>query len=173
MRYIFPFDRVNKGDNVILYGMGKVGKSFLTQIMHTNYCKIICMCDKNARGEILSPEVIFSLADKTDKIILCTQPAKWQNEMKLFCLGCGIDESKIIFGNYEPIGLQTPIDGCDDDENLYYSQYAEDVIVRNVFEVLHIIDPGYLDIGCGHPISGNNTYMFYKNSCGRGGGGEG
>jgi FkbM family methyltransferase len=43
-----------------------------------------------------------------------------------------------------------------------YSQYGEDIVAYHIFEPLEIFGGGcYVDIGCGHPIEYNNTYLFY------------
>jgi FkbM family methyltransferase len=42
-----------------------------------------------------------------------------------------------------------------------YSQAGEDQVVRYLFNLLHILQPSYLDIGVNHPVVGNNTYYFY------------
>lgn len=48
-----------------------------------------------------------------------------------------------------------------------YSQCGEDLIVRFVFDILHIPAPTYMDIGAHHPTHLNNTFSFYKQgSCG-------
>ena len=40
-----------------------------------------------------------------------------------------------------------------------YSQFGEDVFVRHLLSGTH---GTYVDIGSGHPISGSNSYAFYK-----------
>jgi FkbM family methyltransferase len=48
-----------------------------------------------------------------------------------------------------------------------FSQYGEDVIIRQIFNSLKILNPSYLDIGAHDPIQLSNTYNFYlKNSKG-------
>ena len=41
-----------------------------------------------------------------------------------------------------------------------YSMYGEDLIVKNFFKDKQ--KGYYVDIGCYHPIEGNNTYLLYK-----------
>lgn len=43
--YIFPFDKVERGANIILYGFGEVGQSYYGQIDSTNYCKVQTIID--------------------------------------------------------------------------------------------------------------------------------
>ena len=41
-----------------------------------------------------------------------------------------------------------------------YSMYGEDIVIDKFFEKKQ--NGFYLDIGCYHPIDGNNTYLLYK-----------
>lgn len=43
-----------------------------------------------------------------------------------------------------------------------YSQCGEDMIVRYIFDMLHVPAPSYLDIGAHHPSHLNNTLIFYQ-----------
>lgn len=43
-----------------------------------------------------------------------------------------------------------------------WSQSGEDLIMRYLFDLLHIARPSYIDIGAHHPWYYNNTYLFYR-----------
>jgi FkbM family methyltransferase len=43
-----------------------------------------------------------------------------------------------------------------------WSQCGEDLILRYLFDLLHIARPSYIDIGAHHPWHYNNTYLFYR-----------
>jgi len=43
-----------------------------------------------------------------------------------------------------------------------YSQHAEDLMVLNIFTLMKIIKPSYIDIGANHPINISNTYLLYE-----------
>jgi FkbM family methyltransferase len=43
-----------------------------------------------------------------------------------------------------------------------YAQSGEDLIIANVFALIGLARPSYLDIGCHHPIHCSNTAFFYK-----------
>ncbi len=51
-------------------------------------------------------------------------------------------------------------------DNIYYqksySQCFEDRFCLNLIKTLKLTNPIYLDIGCNHPINGNNTYLLYQ-----------
>jgi len=42
-----------------------------------------------------------------------------------------------------------------------YAQQGEDLIVRGIFDLLHVAQPSYIDIGAYHPTVNNNTYLLY------------
>lgn len=42
-----------------------------------------------------------------------------------------------------------------------YSQYGEDIIIMNIFHLLGINKPSYIDIGAHHPLNISNTALFY------------
>ncbi len=42
-----------------------------------------------------------------------------------------------------------------------YSQYGEDVLAHHILSALGVRAGGYMDVGCGHPVEFNNTYLFY------------
>jgi FkbM family methyltransferase len=71
--------------------------------------------------------------------------------MRAFCLENGVPAKKIISHKVEFIMGE------------YYAQYGEDIIVENIFKILQIANPRYLDIGCNHPIYSSNTFFFYWN----------
>lgn len=43
-----------------------------------------------------------------------------------------------------------------------YAQFGEDIILRNLFDIMGVAMPGYLDIGAHHPKYLSNTYVFYR-----------
>jgi FkbM family methyltransferase len=44
-----------------------------------------------------------------------------------------------------------------------YSQSGEDLIIKYIFDNLHIPRPSYIDIGAHHPFYLSNTALFYQN----------
>lgn len=45
-KYIFPFDRVDRGSNIIIYGAGQVGKLYIHQLKKLDYCNVVAVIDK-------------------------------------------------------------------------------------------------------------------------------
>lgn len=50
--YLFPFEMIPKGSKVILYGAGKVGKTYYNQISESHYCEIIGWIDNNSKQRL-------------------------------------------------------------------------------------------------------------------------
>lgn len=46
--------------------------------------------------------------------------------------------------------------------HITYSQHGEDMIIANIFSILNITKPTYLDIGANHPLKGSNTALLYS-----------
>lgn len=51
IQYIFPFDKIDKGSSIVVWGSGKVGQDYWKQIMTTRYCENIDIVDKCATEE--------------------------------------------------------------------------------------------------------------------------
>lgn len=43
-----------------------------------------------------------------------------------------------------------------------YAQHGEDLIILNIFSILGIARPSYIDIGAHHPRNISNTYLLYR-----------
>lgn len=46
--YLFPFDKVEKGSDIVIYGMGVVGRKYLEQVKARGYCNVVALVDQNA-----------------------------------------------------------------------------------------------------------------------------
>ena len=45
--YLFPYNKIRNGSNIIIYGGGKVGNCYMTQLQSLKYCNVIAWVDKN------------------------------------------------------------------------------------------------------------------------------
>lgn len=62
-KYIFPYEKIEKNEKIILYGAGRIGKMYYRQIMATGYCEIVGWVDsdyKNKNSLVQSPDLIKS-----------------------------------------------------------------------------------------------------------------
>lgn len=48
-QYYFPWEKVAVNSNIVIYGAGLVGQSYLTQLQLTNYGTVVALCDQNAK----------------------------------------------------------------------------------------------------------------------------
>ena len=96
--YVFPFEKINKGSRVILYGANSVGKSFYNQINETNYCDVVLWVDKNtSEASIKLPTEIMEVNDNDyDHIIIAESLKTTVKDIKEYLLTQEIPESKII-----------------------------------------------------------------------------
>lgn len=98
-QFLFPFDKIERGKSIILYGAGMVGKSYYAQITQLNYCRNILWVDKNAA----------MMADDRINDIMCINNGVYDYvliaiENKNICMevceelvGMGIEREKIIY----------------------------------------------------------------------------
>lgn len=62
--YVFPFDKVPKDAEIVLYGSGNVGRIYYQQIKKTGYCEITAWVDQNYRKSelqklgVAAPEIL-------------------------------------------------------------------------------------------------------------------
>ena len=66
IRYMFPFDKVMKGERIVLYGAGTVGQAYMDQLSQLDYCEVVLWVDKNfdkyEDGQIKSPDNIITVS---------------------------------------------------------------------------------------------------------------
>lgn len=99
--HLFPFEKIEKGESVAIYGAGVIGQEFVAQIRKSNYAKLAFVIDKNAdkvhigNCKIIYPEFIKDY--DFDKIVIALQSEKNINDVKKLLINLGVDESRIIY----------------------------------------------------------------------------
>lgn len=99
--YIMPMDKVSNYKNVILYGAGKVGRSYYKQLSEEKNINVVLWTDK--KYMILQEQGVNvgSIEDINkvvfDGIILAAQKQEVADEMKKELLNRGVAEEKIIW----------------------------------------------------------------------------
>ena len=94
--YLFPFGLVKKGETVVLWGAGNVGKVFYDQIKKTEYCKLVAWVDSNSDAEgILNPNALNRIS--FDRIVIAVLNKNVADEIKDRLNVMGIDSGKIIW----------------------------------------------------------------------------
>lgn len=64
-RFLFPFEKIEKGSRIILYGAGAAGREFYEQCYQTKYCEVILWADKRWR-EITPQKNWINISDITE-----------------------------------------------------------------------------------------------------------
>ncbi len=95
-RYMFPFGRVNRGDNIVIYGLGNVGRGYIEQIRKTGYCNVEAVVDQYSEAADL-----HTLADmrelKFDHAVIALTDERLKQQIKQEMIAvCGIPAEKII-----------------------------------------------------------------------------
>jgi len=90
-----------KGKRVVIYGMGKAGKSAYNEMMEERICSDIILVDENKHGEVIDGITILSpeyCADdsKFDYIILAHYDPNAQKQMCVKLEEMGVDNEKIL-----------------------------------------------------------------------------
>lgn len=97
--FLFPFDKVEKGHTIVLYGAGAVGNSYYSQLEKLNYCNNIYWVDKNAESiadtRVKNVDIIKKI--KFDYIVISIENKNICNSVKEVLLSYGIENKKIIF----------------------------------------------------------------------------
>lgn len=94
--YLFPFGKVNRGENIVIYGMGKVGKGYVEQLHKTNYCNVAAVVDRYSEAADL-----HTLTDikelEFDHVVIAIADINMKRQIAedMICI-CGIPTEKII-----------------------------------------------------------------------------
>lgn len=99
--HIFPYGKVKQGEDVVLYGFGKVGKDYYWQIRANKYCNIKYIVDQNWEKYSLigfpvkNPESIKN----DDKVRIVIALANKSKQVLELLRSFGVDDNRIIYGD--------------------------------------------------------------------------
>lgn len=96
--YLFPYQSIDKGSKIILYGAGKVGRSYCEQIRKNGYCDIVAWADRNAYREnknIISPAEIAGM--EYSQIVIAIKEKEIAEEIMHDLAELGVNKKKIIW----------------------------------------------------------------------------
>ncbi len=109
-KYLFPFEKIDKGSRIIIYGGGELGQAYWRQVQITNYCEMIGFVDrkyeqyKSIGITVFSPDEIQDL--KFDYVLLAFRSGDYAKDVFRNLVRGGINEEKIIY-----VGLRTEVMG--------------------------------------------------------------
>ena len=97
--YLFPWHLFRKGERVVIYGAGNVGKDFARQLQEYDYVKLVGAVDRTGpKASIPGVEVRYPRDLQTmdyDALLLSVQDKKLADSIKADLRKLGIDEVKI------------------------------------------------------------------------------
>lgn len=168
--HLFPFTQVPAGKRIVIYGAGDVGRMFLSQIEALQYCQVAFFVDRLYRQlnpqcgvPVLSFDDLKKRADY-ELIVIAARLESSRKEIRESLLVSGIPENKIVCFEGGRIRKDVIVGTTNYYEysfGLSYAQYGEDILARNVFDVLGIASPRYLDVGAHDPFHMSNTALLY------------
>lgn len=101
VKFLFPFHKIAKKSNIILYGAGDVGRQFYKQIVYTNYCDIVLWVDRNyekCQHEGLNVYGIDSMIENSyDFIVVAVQSESVYREVRQELIQRGVVSHKVIW----------------------------------------------------------------------------
>ncbi len=100
-KWFFPFNSIEKGKIIVLYGAGKLGRDYYSQLVASQFCKKVIWVDrqyiKYTDMGVQRPEAIFQ--QKFDYIFIAVKNKEVQEEIKLWLKEQGVGIEKIKYEN--------------------------------------------------------------------------
>ena len=93
--FVFPYDKVRYGSNIIIYGAGAVGQAFHAQVAKNNYARVIKWVDKKNEEGV----DIDYLAYDFDYLVIAIEAKIIYEEIANFLLDRGVPREKIVWEN--------------------------------------------------------------------------
>lgn len=90
---LYPFQNLDKGNKVIIYGAGRFGTRLVKYLNETNYCSVVAWCDKITKDNVISIE--DALQNNYDKIIIAVLLADIADEIEQILINKKIEKYKI------------------------------------------------------------------------------
>lgn len=112
---LFPFDLVEKGSTILLYGLGRCGHTYIEQNKQLKWCNIDYVSDKaKPEKELLhlyvKPENIPKVISKVDKIVIAISYPDIVKQIRAWLVEKGINEKVIVNSffkdNFESLSTQ-------------------------------------------------------------------
>lgn len=104
IRFIFPYEEIDKNMKIAIYGAGQVGQSYYFQLKQTNYPVEIIWVDRNylnlrfKEKNIIDPNILFE--EKIDKVIIAIENKDLALEIMNDLIQKGINKNKLVWKIY-------------------------------------------------------------------------
>lgn len=94
---IFPFDKVSKGERIVLYGAGNIGKLYRKQLALVDYCEVVLWVDKNYKQYGNGTEDPLKIRQTVyDKVVIAVEREKIREEMKKQLIEMGVSKTHVV-----------------------------------------------------------------------------
>lgn len=98
--YLFPFEMIARGSNIVLWGAGKVGERYYKQLETSGYCNVLAWVDEryaefSQTTGIENPECIRDM--KTEYVVIAVKHEKLAEEIKCILREFGVSDEKIVW----------------------------------------------------------------------------
>lgn len=108
LQYLFPFEKIQAGSRIIVYGAGKVGRIFIGQVKASGYCKVAAWVDSLASSignvkvhdnsyRIDNPQIILDKKEEYDYIVVAVQQETVYEDVMKNIINMGIPKERIIW----------------------------------------------------------------------------
>jgi len=121
-QYLFPFEFVEKGSKIVIFGAGKVGQNYIQQLNLSNYCKLLFVVDDEYHElsvPLYVPNKIKEFIGIFDFIVVADNSVENILAKKRYLLANGVAANKII---------------CSDDRSLQYAYSPVQTIATKNYE---------------------------------------
>lgn len=101
IRYIFPYEDIEKDTDIVIYGAGKVGLEYYKSIRCGNYANIVLWTDRNyveyqkAGIPVSNPKQIKNI--KYDYIVVAIDNKSVADEIQSYLVANGVEKEKIVW----------------------------------------------------------------------------
>ena len=143
MTFVFPYEKVEKGSKVIIYGMGDAGKQYLAQLLKSGYATVPWCIDGlgfstiNKLHDVIiyPPEKLKTVNNKEyDYIIISIVDTEQANNVYKALVNFNIPDKKIIWS----IDVINPIKSFRNHDIQKYFQPSfswegEDTVIKAIF----------------------------------------
>ena len=99
--YIFPFGKIIQGSEIVIYGMGKLGRVYMNQIMATGYAKVKYAVDRDFQNikklesiSVRNPKLLIDEQDAT--IVVALANPYYRDDVVNELLSYGIPKERIV-----------------------------------------------------------------------------
>lgn len=97
---MFPFDEISPGAEIVIYGVGDLGKEYIKQIISTKYAKVKYAVDQKWKQildfpvRVLSPDTLFD--EKNAVIVIAIESDDIYHDVKRKLIDMGITSERVV-----------------------------------------------------------------------------